>query len=109
MSEITLENGEVLSVEMEVLPKVNEVKRFFRVFFSRKVVIFGAFIILVTVVCAIFATWIAPYDPYAQDLKNVLQAPSAAHLLGTDTLAGIRSAGSFSAAGSRCSSASELL
>ena len=34
---------------------------------------------------AIFAPLLTPYDPYAQDMSAALQAPSAAHLLGTDT------------------------
>lgn len=33
---------------------------------------------------AVFAAWLAPYDPYAQDLLHRLQPPSAQHLLGTD-------------------------
>ncbi len=37
-------------------------------------------------VVAIFAPWLAPYDPNFIDLKQVLMAPSGAHLLGTDTL-----------------------
>ena len=35
---------------------------------------------------ALFATFIAPYDPLAQSLGARLQPPSAAHLLGTDQL-----------------------
>ena len=35
---------------------------------------------------AIFAPWITPHDPNALDVDRVLQAPSAAHLLGTDAL-----------------------
>ena len=35
---------------------------------------------------ALLAPWLAPYDPNAIDLKQVLMPPSPAHLLGTDTL-----------------------
>ena len=43
--------------------------------------------VLVTiVVIAITSTWIAPYDPYAQDLVASSQGPSSAHWLGTDQL-----------------------
>ncbi|WP_312677489.1 ABC transporter permease [Microbacterium sp.] len=31
-----------------------------------------------------FGAWLAPYDPLAQDTANALQAPTAAHWLGTD-------------------------
>jgi peptide/nickel transport system permease protein len=37
-------------------------------------------------VVSIFSPWLAPYDPNSLDLKQVLMAPSSAHLLGTDTL-----------------------
>ena len=43
-------------------------------------------VLAVLVVCAIFANWIAPYDPLKQDLIHALQGPSAAHWLGTDDL-----------------------
>ncbi len=61
-------------------------RRFARVFFSRGVVVFGSVAIVVLVLAAVFASLIAPYDPYAQDLGAVLQDPSAAHWLGTDSL-----------------------
>lgn len=32
----------------------------------------------------IFAPWLVPFDPYAQDLNNALQAPNNINLLGTD-------------------------
>jgi peptide/nickel transport system permease protein len=38
------------------------------------------------VILAIFASWIAPYDPNASDWMAVREAPSLAHLLGTDDL-----------------------
>jgi peptide/nickel transport system permease protein len=38
------------------------------------------------VIVAATAPWIAPYSPTAQDVNNMLSAPSPAHLLGTDDL-----------------------
>lgn len=38
------------------------------------------------VLVAIFAPWIAPYDPIASNVQNALQPPSAAHWAGTDQL-----------------------
>jgi peptide/nickel transport system permease protein len=70
----------------EVQPRVSGVRRFSRVFFGRGVVIFGLIVILILVVAAIFAPFIAPYDPYKQDRGNRLGMPNAKHLLGTDTL-----------------------
>ncbi|HZN24950.1 MAG TPA: ABC transporter permease [Burkholderiales bacterium] len=43
-----------------------------------------AFIVLMAV-CAIFAPWVAPYDPLAVDYGAMLAAPSAEHWLGTDS------------------------
>ena len=67
-------------------PKVSEWRRFFRVFFSRRIVILGILILLILVFTAIFAPWLAPYDPYKQDLTNILKKPSKTHLLGTDAI-----------------------
>ena len=41
----------------------------------------AAALILIT----IFAKYICPYDPYAQDLSQAMQPPSSTHLMGTDT------------------------
>ncbi|HEX7220599.1 MAG TPA: ABC transporter permease [Burkholderiales bacterium] len=44
----------------------------------------GAAIILVMVVLAASANWIAPYDPLETDYAAMIAAPNAAHWLGTD-------------------------
>jgi len=45
---------------------------------------FGMIIFLLLVLTAIFAPWLAPYDPYKIDMSSTLLQPSKAHLLGTD-------------------------
>ncbi len=70
----------------EAPPQVSEWRRFRRVFFQRRMVIFGLLILLILGFTAIFADWLAPYDPYKQDLNNILLQPSKAHLLGTDAI-----------------------
>jgi len=47
---------------------------------------FGAIIILLTIVVAIFANFLAPYDYKAFELVDSFQSPSIHHLLGTDNL-----------------------
>jgi peptide/nickel transport system permease protein len=47
--------------------------------------IVGATLICLVVVCSVFAPWIASYPPNTSSV-NILQAPSAEHLLGTDGL-----------------------
>jgi ABC-type dipeptide/oligopeptide/nickel transport system permease subunit len=42
--------------------------------------------VIALVLMALFAPWVAPYDPLSQDLRNTLQGPSADHWLGTDEL-----------------------
>lgn len=79
-------SSEVEILEEELLPPVNEFKRFFKVLFRRKIVIFGFVIVILTLIVAGFAEWIAPFGMNEQNLHNVLAAPSAEHLLGTDAL-----------------------
>jgi ABC-type dipeptide/oligopeptide/nickel transport system permease subunit len=67
-------------------PRVNEVKRFIKVFLGRGLVVFGLVIIIVAIVTAIFAPQIAPYDPNKRVLSESLLPPSSEHLLGTDVL-----------------------
>ena len=78
------EDFEIL--EDELLPPVSEFKRFLKVFFKRKVVIFGFVVVVLIVLMAVFADLIAPYDPDELDLYNVLAPPSAEHIFGTDAL-----------------------
>jgi peptide/nickel transport system permease protein len=52
----------------------------------RGLFMFGAVVIVILVVVAIFAPLIAPYNPYEPDLQNALAPPSPAHWLGTDAL-----------------------
>ena len=47
---------------------------------------FGLGVTIVVVIAAIFAPWIAQYDPVKINLPERLQPPSAAHWMGTDHL-----------------------
>jgi peptide/nickel transport system permease protein len=70
----------------EIRPKVNELRRFIRVFFGRPVVIIGFVIIIIFIICAAIPQWITHYDPIKQTLSQTLLPPSSDHLLGTDAL-----------------------
>lgn len=70
----------------DTAPRSYARRRFVRVFLGRKVVILGAAIIALLVLAALLADVISPYDPYRQNLRESLQQPSPAHLLGTDAL-----------------------
>jgi peptide/nickel transport system permease protein len=46
----------------------------------------GIVLLVLFVICALFAPWLAPYDPARLDLTGRLMGPSAAHWFGTDEL-----------------------
>jgi peptide/nickel transport system permease protein len=46
----------------------------------------GTAMLLLIALAAIFAPWVAPYDPDLQDFESVLLSPGLAHLFGTDSL-----------------------
>jgi len=46
----------------------------------------AAIVILIFVLVAIFAPWLAPWDPVAQDRRAILESPGPGHVLGTDEL-----------------------
>ena len=68
----------------EVPPRAKEWARFRRVFFQRKLVIFGLCVLFLVFAAGIFAEFLAPYDPYVGVMSENLQQPSWHHLLGTD-------------------------
>lgn len=53
---------------------------------QNRLAVFGAVVMLVLIIVAVFAPLVAPYDPEEQDLYNTLQSPSSQHLFGTDHL-----------------------
>jgi peptide/nickel transport system permease protein len=81
-----VDSNSVPVVETEVPPQYSEFRRVAGVFFRRPLAAFGFIIICLLILTAIFAPLLAPYDPYQMNLKEQLQQPSKAHLLGTDAL-----------------------
>jgi len=55
-------------------------------FRANRLAMLGLVILIALVLMAIFAPWLSPHDPVAQNLAERLQPPSAAHWLGTDAL-----------------------
>ena len=70
----------------EAPPRVSEWRRLRRVFFSRGTVAVGFSILLLVVVLAVFAPFLAPYDPYQVGVADPLIQPDSRHWLGSDTL-----------------------
>jgi peptide/nickel transport system permease protein len=69
-------------------PPPAEIRRLtWRRFFRHRMGVIGAAMLAMTVIVAVFAPFIAPYDPYANvpvSIFDIYQPPSLAHLLGTD-------------------------
>jgi ABC-type dipeptide/oligopeptide/nickel transport system permease subunit len=80
------QKAQIPQISLETPPRSGELRRIIRVMFTRKVVVLGAIIIIVMILAAVFAPWMAPYDPYKTNLTQSLQPPSVHHLLGTDSL-----------------------
>jgi peptide/nickel transport system permease protein len=55
-------------------------------FMQNKLAVAGSVVVLLLFAVSLFAPWLAPCDPNAIDLKNVLAPPAAGHLFGTDPL-----------------------
>ncbi len=81
---VTQSKPEVTST-VEVPRRTSELKYIFRVLVSRPIVVVGFVIIVLTLLMAIFAPIITPYDPNKPDMDNIVAKPSWQHLLGTDS------------------------
>jgi peptide/nickel transport system permease protein len=79
-------NAAAMIEEVGAPPRVSEWKRFRRVFFQRKLVLFGLVVLGILVFIAITCSWLAPYDPYKASMGDSLLQPGLKHWLGTDLL-----------------------
>lgn len=66
--------------------KNSQLKEIIGRLFCNKAAVFGLVILVILIVCALFADVLAPYDYAAQDLKNRFLTPCLAHPFGTDNL-----------------------
>ncbi len=80
-------------LEMAFLPQKNKEKQEQKYSFTKdtiqrlrrnKLATFGAIVLIIMILAAIFADVLAPYDYATQDLKNAYSKPSAQNLFGTD-------------------------
>ena len=60
---------------------------FWRQFRKNRLAVGGALVVVLLGLVAGLAPALAPYDPGAYDVKQILLAPTAAHWFGTDQLA----------------------
>ena len=59
---------------------------FWHRFKKNRLAVFGGIIVLLLFTIAVFAPFVAPYNPDAINVKHVLEAPSFSHPFGTDDL-----------------------
>ena len=64
--------------------KRSQMRDVLRRLWKNRLAMVGLFLVLVLVLAAVFADFVAPYDPAEQDLLNMKAQPSAEHWLGTD-------------------------
>jgi glutathione transport system permease protein len=58
---------------------------FWRRFRRKRLALAAGVVLLLIVLAAVFAPFVAPYDPSAPDYENVLSGPSGEHWFGTDS------------------------
>jgi ABC-type dipeptide/oligopeptide/nickel transport system permease subunit len=82
-----MSNSDSLNIDIaDVATHMSEFKRFRKVFLGRILVTIGIVFIILFFFTAIFAPLLAPYNPYDQNLDQVLLPSSVHHILGTDSL-----------------------
>lgn len=63
-----------------------EVRLFWRTFARNQLACAGGGVVLVLVLVAVLAPWLAPHDPHMPNVQRILAPPSRAHWLGTDQI-----------------------
>ena len=82
MEDITdtdLDSGTAVPLEIR-----SPLAEFWRRLLRQRVALVAGLLILLVIVAAVAAPWIAPFDPAEPDYNNVLSGPSALHWAGTD-------------------------
>ena len=75
------------TLAIDVLPpEASPGRRALRRLSARPTAMVGLGVVVLFVLLAIFAPWIAPHDPIATSWSAIRKAPSAAHWLGTDEI-----------------------
>jgi ABC-type dipeptide/oligopeptide/nickel transport system permease subunit len=80
MSAEALDTGFVQERETDAFARAGVLRRLAR----DRVAAMAGLALTVIVLAALFAPWIAPYDPYFTDLTKVMQPPDAEYWFGTD-------------------------
>ena len=73
-------------VKLRAVPRASSARQAWRRFARNKAAVAALIFILLQVLVAIFAKYVAPYDPYMSDFAATYGAPNAKYWLGTDDL-----------------------
>lgn len=82
--EYVTNKGVKINMNLENLFVRSKYRRYLKKFFRHKTGLIGGFLLFIFIFLAIFAPFISPYDPYAQNLRERFLPPSFKHLFGTD-------------------------
>jgi peptide/nickel transport system permease protein len=74
------------AARLDMPPQQSEWRRALRRLLGHPITVLGLILVALAVMCALIAPQIAPFDPILGNLRDHLQPPSSAHLLGTDHL-----------------------
>ena len=83
MAEAQIQQDATISAGVQTRSRRQE---FLRIFFSNRLALFGLVVISLFVLVAIFAPFVAPYDPLQQNLAQKFAGPSWSHPFGQDEL-----------------------
>jgi ABC-type dipeptide/oligopeptide/nickel transport system permease subunit len=72
--------------KISVMPKSNNLQLFWRRFARHKFAVIAFFFIILQIIIAVAAPYIAPYNPYKGDFLATWETPNRLHWLGTDDL-----------------------
>lgn len=78
--------AELQNEALSTIKEENQMVIVARRFFRHKLAVVAIVIVILFILLAVFAEYIAPYDPYKQNLAPAYSNPSPEHLLGTDEL-----------------------
>ena len=84
MSKSTMTPEKQAALQAAKAERAKKRRKFVKTLFSRKIVLICTVILVLIVLAAVFAKWVAPYDPNKLAIKDRNQGPSSVHLLGTD-------------------------
>src|SRR5258705_382684 len=74
----------IVVAEEQDIPHVSPGRRALRRLLRRRTAVFGLSVVLFFILVAIFAPYLAPYDPIQTSWSAIRKAPSSAHWFGTD-------------------------